>query len=60
MTDWEGQVIAAAVRELAAKNLGNMGPAAKRATPALARLLRDDDAAVRTAAQEALEKLQAL
>ena len=50
----------AAVRELAAKNLGNMGPAAKRATPALARLLRDDDAAVRTAAQEALEKLQAL
>ncbi len=42
----------------AAKALGDIGPEAASAVPALEKLLNDDDPAVRAAAKAAMEKIQ--
>ena len=47
------------VRSLAARTLGQIGPAASGAEPALKRSLRDPNVAVQDAARDALEKIQA-
>jgi hypothetical protein len=41
-----------------AERLGNLGPAAKEAVPALKKLTRDKNPEVRTAAQQALAKIE--
>jgi HEAT repeat protein len=46
------------VRADAAEALGNMGPAAKSALPALRQALTDEDDQVRSTAEEALRKVQ--
>lgn len=47
-----------AVRRGAAESLGKIGPDAKAAVPALRKALRDADEFVRSAAAEALAKVQ--
>jgi len=47
----------AGVRQWAATMLGELGPAAKEAVPPLQEALKDADAAVRSAARQALEKV---
>jgi HEAT repeat protein len=44
-------------RALAAQTLGRIGPAAAESKPALQRLLHDPNAAVKSAAQTALERI---
>jgi HEAT repeat protein len=46
------------VRRYAAKALGNIGPKAKEAVPALIEALKDENLDVRYYAQEALNKIQ--
>jgi HEAT repeat protein len=48
----------AKVRALSARTLGQIGPVAERATPALKRALGDPHDAVKDAARDALEKIQ--
>jgi HEAT repeat protein len=48
----------AVVRRDAAAFLGQLGPYAKEALPALSRLLQDDDQAVRHAAEEAIIRIE--
>jgi len=48
----------AAVRLAAARALGNLGQRAKPAVPELGKALEDTDEAVRTAAKDALQKIE--
>jgi HEAT repeat protein len=45
-------------RVFAARSLGNIGPAAKDAIPALKKLLEDEDSDVRDAAARGIKKIQ--
>jgi HEAT repeat protein len=47
----------ATVRWRAAETLGNIGPGAKPAVPALLEALKDEDGSVRVYAAQALEKI---